>query len=163
MRARLAVAVSAAVVLVAGLVALAAVPTGAATVDGVLDRGDRVAARAEVDDAVVLLVASGSERSLLVAYSTGKGWFGVDVDPPPDGARTVWTATQGGGQVPALSAAYGTSDGARVRVEWADGRTTESTVARDGSWLAARPGTVRAKAVVALAEDGSVLLEEAGP
>lgn len=150
-------------VLVAGLVALAAAPTGSPTLRGVLDGHGRIAARGDVGASPVLLVADGSKRSLLVAYRTGKGWFGVDVDPPPDDARTAWTATRGAGRIPPMSAVYGTSEGALVRVTWADGRTSDAEVALDGSWLVARRGVVRATRIVALAADGTMVSEEAGP
>lgn len=149
------------VTFLSGLLALAAAPTGSPTLGGVVD--GRIAARGEVGDAPVLLVADGNERSLVVAYRTGKGWFGIDVDPPPEGARTAWTATRGRGRVPAMSATYGTSEGERVRVTWADGRTSHTSVALDGSWLVVRSGVVRAEAIVAVAADGTVLSQERGP
>jgi hypothetical protein len=157
------VLIAAGVLLVAGLVGLASVPTGAETVQGTVPEGRRVAASARVADVRVMVLSSGSRLNVLVAYHGEKGWHGVAVDPAPAGAVAAWAATRGGGDVPALSAVYGRATGAKVTVRWVDGRTASTTPASDGTYLVARTGMVRAARVTVLGVDGAVLTAVDGP
>ena len=159
----LALVVAIVVELVVGLIGLAALPTGAATADGVVPRDARVAARAAVGDARVLLLSERGRLRVLVAYPDDKGWFGVGVRRPPPTASVAWAATRGTDDIPALTVLYGRLDGARVLVRWEDGATQETAVATDGTFLAARDGQVRSTAVEALGPDGSVLTRVDGP
>jgi hypothetical protein len=155
--------VATAVLLVAALVGLASVPTGADTPQGTVPDGRRIAASTSVGDVRVMVLSTRSRLSLLVAYRGEKGWHGVAVDPAPSGALAAWAATRGGGDVPALSAVYGRATGAEIRVRWADGRTAVARTASDGTYLLARPGMVRSSQVTVLGDDGAVLSEVAGP
>jgi hypothetical protein len=158
-----ALAFGAGLVLVAALVGLASVPTGADTPQGTVPDGRRVAASTRVGDVRVMVLSTTARLNLLVAYKGEKGWHGVAVDPAPPGALAAWAATRGGGEVPALSAVYGRASGAEVRVRWADGRTAVARTASDGTYLAARPGLVRSKHVTVVGDDGAVLGEVDGP
>jgi len=149
--------------LVLSLVGLASLPTGAATANAVVPDGRRVAAASDVLDVRVMVLSSSGRLGLLVAYQGEKGWHAVEVDPAPRGAVAAWAATRGAGEVPALSAVYGRADGARVRVQWADGQMAEVTTATDGTYLVARPGRVRSSQVTVLGGDGAVILEVEGP
>ena len=149
--------------LVVALVGLASVPTGADTAQATVPQGRRMAAVAPVGPVRVMVLSSGARLNLLVAYRGEKGWHSVSVDPAPPGAVAAWAATAGGGAVPALAAVYGRAAGARVRVEWADGRTATTTTASDGTYLVARPGLTRSKRVTVLGEDGAVITEVTGP
>ena len=149
--------------LVAALVGLASVPTGADTPQGTVPDGRRIAASTGVGDVRVMVLSTASRLNLLVAYRGEKGWHGVAVDPAPPGALAAWAATRGGGDVPALSAVYGRATGAQIRVRWADGRTVVTKPASDGTYLAARPGMVRSSQVTVLGDDGAVLGQVKGP
>jgi hypothetical protein len=158
-----AVLIAAGVLLVVALIGLASLPTGAATANGTVPDGRRVAAAATVSDVRVMLLSSSRRLGLLVAYEGEKGWHGVEVDPAPRGAVAAWAATTGAGDVPALSAVYGQADGVKVRVRWSDGRTNEVTTESDGTYLIVRPGRVRSDHVTILGEDGAVVTEVEGP
>jgi hypothetical protein len=158
-----AVAGVAGLLLVAALVGLASVPTGADTPQGTVPDGRRVAASTSVGDVEVMVLSTTARLNLLVAYHGEKGWHGIAVDPAPPGAVAAWAATRGGGEVPALSAVYGRATGAEVRVRWADGQTAVAGTASDGTYLAARPGLVRSSRVTVLGDDGAVLSEVKGP
>lgn len=146
----------------AGLVVVGGAPTGARTAEGVLPPGDRVAARAGVGDVVVMVVAHGTERYLVVAHRGAKGWFGLRPPRPQPGAPVAWTATPGNGTVPALSAAYGrAAGGSRAVVTWADGRTQVARVALDGTWLAARAGRVALREAKVVDARGDVVAQVA--
>jgi hypothetical protein len=154
---------AAATLLVAALIGLASVPTGADTPQGTVPDGRRVAASTRVGDVRVMVLSGRSRLNLLVAYRGEKGWHGVAVDPAPSGALAAWAATRGGGDVPALSAVYGRATGAEVRVTWADGHTAVTKTASDGTYLIARPGLVRSSQVTVVGDDGAVLSEVKGP
>lgn len=127
----------------AALVVVGGAPTGVPDPEGVVPGGSRVAARADTDGAVVLVVAEGTDRYVMVARRGAKGWFGLRAPDPEAGAPVAWTATTGGSGVPALSAAYGRAPGAaRAVVTWADGRRQVGRVGLDGTWLVARRGRV---------------------
>jgi hypothetical protein len=151
------------VVLVAGLVGLAGLPTGAVSAAATVPDGERIAASTEVADIRVMVLSTGGRLNLLVAYHGEKGWHGVEVDPAPVGAVAAWAATAGSNQVPALSAVYGRVQGSRVRIRWADGRTADATTAADGTYLVARPGRVRSAHVSVLGEDGAAVADMDGP
>ena len=158
------VLVAAGVELVAALVSLAALPTGAATPEAVVPGGARVAATTPVGgDARVLLLSDRGRLRVLVAYRGEKGWFAVPVKPPPRTASVAWAATSGGGRIPALSLVYGRLDGARVRVHWNGGATQETAAAPDGTFLVAKRSRLRSAAVEAVAADGAVLTRVEGP
>lgn len=153
-----------AALLVASVVGVVAQPSGAASADDVVPDGARVAARAPVGDARVMVLARGSQRVLLVAYERDDEWHKVEVAPPPARSAAAWAATRGGRGVPALSAVYGRTEADIVRVEWADGGNTPDVTARpDGTFLVARPGHVRSKSVMMLAADGTVVSTVDGP
>jgi hypothetical protein len=156
-------AVSIAVVLGAALVGLASLPTGASRADAVVASDSRVAGRAHVGDATVLLISKAGRLGVVVAYRDDKGWFGVPVEAAPRDATLAWAATRGGGQVPALSSVYGRVDGASVDVRWADGRVSRASTATDGTFVVARRGRVRAGSVVVRATGGDVVSEVRGP
>jgi hypothetical protein len=156
-------AAASAVLLVVSLIGLASLPAGASSPRGVVPDGRRVAASTSVRGVRVMVLSSSGRLNLLVAYEGEKGWHGVEVDPAPRNAVAAWAATQGAGDVPALSAVYGRAEGARVRVEWADGETAEAPAATDGTYLVARPGRVRSEHVTVLGGDGAVLTEVDGP
>ena len=155
--------VSAGVLLVAALIGLASLPTGAASAAATVPDGRRLAASAAVADVRVMVVSAAGRLNLVVAYKGEKGWHGVDVDPAPRGAVAAWAATRGAGEVPALSAVYGRADGPRVRVQWADGRTADAVTASDGTYLVARAGRVRSQQVTVVGDDGAVIIEVRGP
>ena len=156
------VAAAVAVLIAVGLVAVASLPTGAATAAGVAPAGARVAGAVELEDATVLLLSEGGRLRVQVAYRGPKGWLGALLPPAPDGVVAAWTGTDGAGPVPALSALYGTAPGDAVRVRWSDGETAEVDTAIDGTWLVARPGAFRSTAVEVL-RDGRVEQEVPGP
>lgn len=138
-------------------------PTGASSADDVVPEGARVAARAPVAGARVMLLSQADRLQLLVAYKGDAGWHGVEVAPAPPRSAAAWAATRGGAGVPALSAVYGRTDGARVQVAWADGKTAEAVAGSGGVYLVARAGHVRSESVTVLAPDGSVLSKVEGP
>ena len=156
-------AASTSLLLVLSLVGLASLPTGASTATGVVPDGHRVAASAGVGEVRVMVLSASGRLGLLVAYEGEKGWHAVEVDPAPLGAVAAWAATRGAGEVPALSAVYGRAEGARVRVQWADGQLAEVSTATDGTYLVARPGRVRSAQVTVLGGDGAVIVEVEGP
>jgi hypothetical protein len=158
-----AVLAAAATQLVAALVGLAGLPTGAATAAATVPEGGRVAASVPVAGVRVMVLSTSGRLSLLVAYSGEKGWHGIEVDPAPAGSVAAWAATVGSREVPALSAVYGRAQGGRVRVDWADGRVAETDTAADGTYLVARPGRVRSAHVSVLGEDGVVVTAMDGP
>jgi hypothetical protein len=142
----------------AGLVFVGASPTGAPTADDVVPAGSRVAARAEVGGAVVMVTAEGTGRSLVVAHRGAKGWFGAHAPRPEPGAPVAWTSSEGGGGVPALSAVYGrTAGAARVEIVWSDGRRQRQPAGSDGTWLAVRRGRVAVRTVRILGAGGVVI------
>lgn len=155
-RTRLFLALAAGFTVFAGLVVLASLPTGADEPEGVVPEGARLAARADVEGAAVLLLSRGGDLAIQVAYEGPKGWLGVPLSPgkteTPANLSTVASrvATAGGGPVPALTAAFGTAPGAgaRVTVTWADGTRAEAELASDGTWLVARPGVTEVASVV---------------
>jgi hypothetical protein len=158
------IGVAAAALVVASVVGLVALPTGAASADDVVPEGARVVARAPVGGARVMVVAQGARRRLLVAYQRDDKWHKVEVAPPPARSAAAWAATRGGRGVPALSAVYGRTEADLVRVEWADGRDVADVKARpDGTFLVTRAGHVRSKSVTMLASDGTVLSTIEGP
>jgi hypothetical protein len=158
-----ALAVAIAVVLGAALVGLASLPTGASRADAVVASDTRVAGRAPVGDATVLLVSKGGRLGVVVAYRDDKGWFGVPVEDAPRDATIAWAATPGGGRVPALSSVYGRVGGASVDIRWADGRVSQTTTATDGTFVVARRGRVRSSSVVVRTTSGDVVSEVRGP
>ncbi|MDQ1375414.1 MAG: hypothetical protein QOJ09_2752 [Actinomycetota bacterium] len=157
------VGLAAAALFVASVVGLLSLPTAAASADDVVPAGARVVGRARVGGARVLLLSRGNRLHLLVAYRRHEGWHGVEVAPPPARSAAAWAATRGGAGVPSLSAVYGTTDGARIKVEWVDGRTGDAPVRPDHTYLVARGGHVRSKAVSILGADGVVLSTIDGP
>jgi hypothetical protein len=156
-------ALAAAALLLASLVGLAALPTGAASAEEVVPHDARVAARTSVGGALVLLLARDARVQILVAYHRDEGWHGVAVPAPPARSAAAWAATRGGGGVPALSVVYGRTDGARIRVEWVDGQTADAAAGPDHAYLVARRGHVRSKSVSSLGADGAVLSTVKGP
>ena len=154
---------AAGVLLAAALIGLASLPTGAATPQGTVPEGSRLAASSRVGDARVMVLSARGRLNLLVAYRGEKGWHGVEVDPTPPGTVAAWAATRGGGEVPALSAVFGRATGTRVRVRWRDGQSVEVTPEPDGTYLVARRGLVRSAQVLVLGDDGAVLVEVPGP
>jgi hypothetical protein len=157
-------AVAIALLIGAGLVAVASLPTGSASPEAAIDPGGRVAASVRVDDARVLLVSRSGRLEVVVAYKGQKGWLAAPLDPAPAGTVAAWTGTSGTGdeRVPALAAVFGRTDGSRVRVRWSDGRTTSVETAVDGTYLAARPGRIGSARVDVLDGRRTVLTVE-GP
>jgi hypothetical protein len=152
-----------ALVLLAGLLALAAAPTGASSPEAAVPSDARISARRDVGPAVAFLTVRRSELSVAIAYHRSKGWF---VAPSPAVPRSVdvsWTATGGDGPVPSLAAAYGHAGGGTVRVTWADGRVDTTGVGTDGLWLVVRRGAVPLSRVDVLGADGSVVSSPAAP
>ena len=140
--------------MLAGVVAIAAEPTGAATPAGAVPSSSRLAADVNIDGVHVLLVSTSEDRyGVLVAYHGRKGWLAVHPSAAPAGTQAAWTVTGGAGPVPALAMAYGSvttvsASVASVEVRWADGTTTEVRPHDDGSWLAVRSGQVSVSQVV---------------
>jgi hypothetical protein len=157
---RRAIAVLVGLVLLAALLALAARPTGSATPEAAVPDDARVSVRRDVDDVAVMLTVRRSDLSLVVAYRQSKGWFAAPADPVPRSAETSWTSTKGGGEVPALSAAYGRASAGNVRVTWSDQASDTVAVGTDGLWLTVRRGEATVALVERLAPNGSVLSEE---
>ena len=153
----------AALLLIVALVGLASLPTGYPSAAAAVPDGQRVAARAPVGEARLMVLSTSRRLSLLVAYRGDKGWQRVVVDPVPAATVAAWAATRGSEDVPALSAVFGRAPGVKVRVRWADGTVAEVTPAGDGTYLATRPGRVRSASVDVLGEDGAVLTEVNGP
>ena len=153
---------AAAAIVVAAVVGLFVMPTGASSAAAVVPEGARVRTPAVVRDAQVMLLTRNDTMHLLVAYERDGGWHGVPVAPPPADSAAAWAATRGGTGVPPMSAVYGRADAARVKVAWADGTTNEAPIVR-GTWLVARPGHVRSKSVTVLAADGAVVSTIEGP
>ncbi len=160
---RKALAFAVAALLAAALVGLASLPTGASRADAVAPSNSRVAGRASVGDAQVLLLSKAGHLRVVVAYRDDKGWFGVPVTPPPSDAAVAWTATRGSGPVPALSSVYGRVDGATVDVRWADGRVSRTSTATDGTFVVARRGRVRSTALLVRGAAGDVVARVSGP
>lgn len=156
-------AVAVGVVLAAALVGLAALPTGAPHAEAVVPPDSRVAGTAVVDGARVLLVSKAGRLRVVIAYRGDKGWFGARATAPPAHTAVAWTATRGAGPVPALSAVYGRVTGATVQVQWADGRASRAVTATDGTFVTARAGRVRARAVLVRGANGDVVERVAGP
>ncbi len=150
-----------AVLVLAALLALASRPTGAASPEAAVGSDARVSVRRDVGAVAVLLTVRHGDLALVVAYHESKGWFSAPVDPVPRAAQTSWTATRGGGSVPALSAAYGRAAGGTVRVTWDDKRIDTVSVGSDGLWLAARDGRAHISQVDRVGADGSVTSEPA--
>lgn len=152
-----------ALVLVSGLLAVAAAPTGAATPESALASDARVSARRDVGRAVVFLTVQHGDLTMVVCYPGAKGWFAAAAAPVPRSVELSWTSTRGDGPIPALAAAYGHAAGGIVRVRWADGAVDSTTVGSDGLWLAARAGPVALDGVDILGADGSVVSSETAP
>jgi hypothetical protein len=161
-RRRRVLGMAAAAVVVAAIVGLFVMPTGASSAAAVVPEGERIEATATVRAARVMVLSRAERFHLFVAYERDGGWRGVEIEPPPPDSAMAWAATRGGSGLPPLSAVYGRSDAARVRVEWADGSKTDATVT-GGTWLVTRPGHVRSKVVTLLAADGAVVSTLAGP
>jgi hypothetical protein len=152
----------AAATLVAAIVGLIVLPTGASSATAVVPAGERVEATTTVRDARVMVLSRKGRVHLFVAYERNGGWHGVEVKAPPADSAAAWAATRGGSGVPPLSAVYGRATASRVQVLWADGSKTDAAVT-DGTWLVTRPGHVRSKSVTVLAADGSVVSTIDGP
>jgi hypothetical protein len=154
-----------AVLLVAGVVGLASIPSGASSPAGTVSNSARITARTSVGAARLLLVTEGGRLQLVVAHRRHGDWFGVPVDRPPADSAAAWAATRGGGGVPPLSAVYGRAQraAAGVHVTWTDGRASDIVPARDGSWLVAREGHVRSRQVTVTDAAGAVLSDIKGP
>jgi hypothetical protein len=150
-------------VLAAALVGLASLPTGAASADAVAPPSSRVAGRVALGDARVLLLSDAGRLRIAVAYRDDKGWFRVEGTRPPDDAAVAWTATRGGGPVPALSSVYGRVEGATVEVRWADGRVSRTVPATGGTFVVARRGHVRSQALLVRDTNGDVIDTVEGP
>jgi hypothetical protein len=153
---------AAAAIVVAALVGLIVLPTGASSATAVVPADERVAATATVRGARVMVLSRRGHFHLFVAYERDGGWHGVEVEAPPADSAVAWAATRGGSGVPALSAVYGRATASRVQVQWADGSTTDGAVS-NGTWLVTRAGHVRSKSVTVLAADGTVVSTIAGP
>ncbi len=152
----------AAALMVAGVVGLIAMPTGASAASDVIPDGDRVEATATVRGARVMVLSRNGRLRLFVAYERNEGWHGVEVQPPPPDSALAWAATRGGSGVPALSAVYGRTPAASVQVTWADGSKTAGAIKGD-AWLVTRPGHVRSASVTVFAADGAVVSTVDGP
>jgi hypothetical protein len=153
---------AAAALLVASVIGLLVLPTGASSAEDVVPAGNRVDAQVAVGTAQVMVLSTDGRLHLLVAYHRDEGWHGAEVQPPPPDTAVAWAATRGGSGVPALSAVYGRADAARVQVEWADGQKADAPVVRR-TWVIARPGHVRSAKVTMLGADGTVVNTIKGP
>ena len=153
---------AAAALVVAAIVGLIALPTGASSAAAVVPADERVVAAATVRGARVMVLARRERVHLFVAYERNGGWHGVEVQAPPADSAVAWAATRGGSGVPPLSAVYGRATASRVQVQWADGSKTDAAV-KSGTWLVTRPGHVRSKSVTVLAADGTVVSTVEGP
>ena len=150
--------------LCAGVVAIAAEPTGAATPAGVVPSSSRLADDVTVDGVHVLLVSTDEDRlAVLVAYRGRKGWLAVEPSAAPPAVQTAWTTTAGAGPVPALTMSYGQTQSPRVRVQWSDGRVSDVAPEPDGSWLAVRPGQLGVERVELLDAAGHVVSSVTAP
>jgi hypothetical protein len=143
----------------AGLVVLASLPTGADDPDGVVPAGARLAARAELDDAWVHVLSEGGRLRLQIAYEGPKGWLDVLLDAAPTDVVAAFSSSPGGGSVPALTAVYGRVNGDEVIVHWDSGDETVVPEG-DGTYVAARAGTVGVSGVEVRA-DGATVTEVA--
>ena len=157
------VGLAVALVLSAGLAAVAALPTGAPTLSGVVPSNARLAAVANVGATRVLLLSGLHGLQVEVAYRSSKGWLAIDAPTTQVAPAVGWTATPGSDPVPALSAVYGRATGQGIRVQWADGLVQTVAVDADGTWLAARHGDVTSSSISILGSDGSVVLQLKGP
>jgi hypothetical protein len=151
-----------AALLVAAVVGLLVLPTGASSAAAVGPAEERVEATATVRGARVMVLSRRGRIHLFVAYERNGGWHGVEVQAPPADSAVAWAATRGGSGVPPLSAVYGRATASRVQVQWADDSKTDAAVA-NGTWLVTRPGHVRSKSVTVLAADGTVVSTIQGP
>ena len=151
-----------AALMVAAIVGLFVLPTGASSAAAVVPAGERVVVATTVRGARVMVLARRERIHLFVAYERSGGWHGVEVQAPPADSAVAWAATRGGSGVPPLSAVYGRASASRVQVQWADDSKTEAAVT-NGTWLVTRPGHVRSKSVTVLAADGTVVSTVAGP
>jgi hypothetical protein len=152
-----------AALLVAGLIGLAALPTGSSSPAAAAPSDARVSASRTVGPVRVLLLAKQGRLRVLIAYHQAKGWFGVSVDPAPPDAVAAWTATRGSKSIPALAAVYGRTDAATARVTWRDGAVDTTAVGRDGNYLMVRRGRMAATKVDLLKGDGSIATTVPGP
>jgi len=142
----------------AGVVAIAAEPTGATTAAGVIPSSSRLADDVPIANVHVLLVDTADERlGVVVAYRGRKGWLSVQPMPAPPATQAAWTTTAGHGPVPALSMTYGQTSAARVRVQWWDGEVSDITPQTDGSWLAVRSGAAGVERVDLVDAAGKVV------
>ena len=133
------------VLLVGDIVGLAALPSGERHLADVIPKGDEVLLTRTLSHTRVMVVASGRNLRLIVAYKERKRWHSVKVDPAPAQSNAAWAATNGAGNVPAFSAVYGRAD-AKVVVRWQDGQSTEA-VPVNGVYIALRRGRVRPQGV----------------
>ncbi len=132
--------------LLGDVVALAALPSGARKLEGVLPEGNRVVLTRTLSGVRVIVVERGENLRLVVAYKQRGRWRSVHVDPAPAGSNAAWAATRGAGPVPAFSAVYGRAPGDKIVVRWQDKEVTE-TVPVNGVYLAVRRGHVRPEGV----------------
>jgi len=152
-----------AALLVAGLIGLAALPTGSSSPATAVPSDARLSFSRTVGPVRVLLLSRRGRLQVLIAYHQAKGWFGVLVDPAPPGALAAWTASRGSASIPALSAIYGRTEAATARVTWRDGRIDTTAVGRDGNYLVVRRGRTAAIKVELLNQDGTVATTVQGP
>ena len=148
-----------ALLVVVALVGVADLPTGERSAEAVVPHGARLAARAPLDDVHVFLTVDRGDLVTIVAYEGEKGWLGVDLEPVPGRTPVAWAATEGGGDIPALSVVYGRVDGESVRVEWADATVSKVEAERDGAYVVARRGKIVVEKVVVLDATGRAVLE----
>lgn len=151
------------VLLAAAIVGLASLPTGASRVDAVAPASSRVAGTVRLGDTRVLLLSDAGRLRVVVAYRDDKGWFAVGGTRPPADSVVAWTATRGGGPVPALSTVYGRAEGATVEVRWTDGRVSRTVPATGGTFVVARRGHVRSTVLLVRAPNGDVVDRVEGP
>jgi hypothetical protein len=157
------IGVTIAALLLAGLIVVAGTPTGAAGVRGVVPEDGRLIADRPLGGVHVLLVSRNGPLQVIVAYRGEKGWLGLHVPEARAGAQVAWTATDGRGPVPALSALYGRVNGTGVIARWSDGATERIALGADGAFLAVRRGAVRPSSLSVLGPGGTVIREVPGP
>src|SRR5438270_11785475 len=92
------------VLLLGNAVALAALPSGARHLAGVIPTGDQVVVTEPIGAARVMVLTRGQRVRLLVAYKQHKLWHSVKVQPARAGSRAACAATKGAGPGPAFSA-----------------------------------------------------------
>jgi hypothetical protein len=134
------------VLLVGNAVALAALPSGARHLTGVIPDGDEVLVSQTVGHVRVMVLSHGRRLRLLVAYRQHKRWHSVRVEPAKAGSQASFATTDGAGPVPAFSAVYGMSTAASAVVKWHDTKSTAATPV-NGAYLVVRRGRVKADGV----------------